>query len=97
MKPLPPIAVRASLALLLVIPVLAAEAPPAAPAAQPELLLVEHAYDGSVERVGALVRLQYTSSRMLIEWVDTTTDGVFRSGFEGSPTAWARPRRGSAP
>lgn len=79
------IAARAAFALLIMMPAFASEAPPTAPAAQPELLLIEHTYDGTVERAGALIRWQYTGGRMLVEWSDTTTDGIFRSGFEVSP------------
>lgn len=47
-----------------------------------DVLIVQHGYDGPVEQAGTLVRWQYTGGRMLVEWVDTTADGIFRSGFE---------------
>lgn len=50
--------------------------------AAPDVLLVQHAYDGPIEQAGVLVRYQYTGGHMLVEWADTTTDGIFRSGFE---------------
>jgi hypothetical protein len=60
-------------------------AAPEAPQAQPSVLIVQHAYDGPVESAGALVRWQYSGGSMLVEWIDTTTDGVFRAGFEVIP------------
>lgn len=71
--------------LLAMLPAIAATPPASAPAAQAELLLIERTYDGPVERAGVLLNYQYTSGAMLIEWADTTTDGIFRSGFEASP------------
>lgn len=78
-------AAAAAAGLLAILPALAAPPPAAAPAAQAELLLIERTYDGPVERAGVLLNYQYTSGAMLIEWADTTTDGIFRSGFEASP------------
>lgn len=53
-----------------------------ASAASPDVLIVQHSYDGPVEQAGTLVRWHYTGGHMLVEWVDTTADGIFRSGFE---------------
>lgn len=64
---------------------MASESPASAAPAYVDLLLVEHTYDGPVERAGVLVRYQFTGAAMLVEWADTTTDGVFRSGFEQAP------------
>lgn len=61
---------------------LIAKAAPVEIAAQPEVLIVQHGYDGTTEQAGTLIRWQYTGGRMLVEWSDTTTDGVFRNGFE---------------
>lgn len=47
-----------------------------------DVLIVQHGYDGQIEQAGTLVRWQYTGGRMLVEWVDTTSDGIYRSGFE---------------
>lgn len=51
-------------------------------AATPDLLLIQHTYDGQTEQAGTLVAWRYTGGHMLVEWVDTTTDGVFRNGFD---------------
>lgn len=69
-------------ACALIAAALASEPPPAIAGAQVDLLLVEHTYDGPVERAGVLVHYQYTGGAMLVEWADTTTDGIFRAGFE---------------
>lgn len=66
--------IRAILALFAV----AAAFPP------PDVLIIEHAYDGPRESAGHVVRWQYTGGHMLLEWADTGTDGIFRNGFEGA-------------
>lgn len=53
--------------------------------AAPDVLIVQHTYDGAIEQAGTLVRWQYTGDHMLVEWTDTTTDGIYRNGFEGTP------------
>lgn len=50
--------------------------------ASPDVLLIQHGYDGQVEQAGTLVRWQYTGGHMLVEWIDTTTDGIYRNGFD---------------
>lgn len=46
------------------------------------VLIVQRGYDGPVESAGVVIAWQYTGSSMYLEWADTTTDGVFRNGFE---------------
>lgn len=48
----------------------------------PDLVIVEHTYDGYVERHGRLVYIQYAFPTSYVEWTDIYTDGVFRNGFE---------------
>lgn len=48
----------------------------------PDLILTEHTYDGPVTRTGKLTFIQYAVPTSRIEWVDTSTDGIFRNGYE---------------
>lgn len=73
------LAIRAAAAAALTALFVAA---PDAPRETPQVLIVQHAYPGPVESAGVLNRWQYSGGSMLVEWTDTTTDGVFRSGFE---------------
>lgn len=54
----------------------------AACAGAADVLIIQHGYDGTIEQAGVLVRWQYTGGRMLVEWTDTTADGIFHNGFE---------------
>ena len=65
---------RCILIVLLMLPLVAAGAV--------DVLIIQHGYDGTIEQAGVLVRWQYTGGRMLVEWSDTTTDGIFRNDFE---------------
>ena len=47
----------------------------------PDVLVIEHTYDGTTERAGYLVSWQYTAGHMLVEFADGG-DGIFRNGFE---------------
>lgn len=50
---------------------------------QVDVLIVQRTYDGPIETAGVVNRWQYTNGTMYLEWTDTTTDGVFRNGFDG--------------
>ena len=47
----------------------------------PDVLVVEHAYDGTVERAGKLTNWQYDGRHMLVEF-SPDGDGIYRNGFE---------------
>jgi len=53
-------------------------------AASVGVLIVQRGYDGAVESAGGVIAWQYTGSSMYLEWADTTSDGMFRNGFEGA-------------
>lgn len=50
--------------------------------AVPDVLTIEHTYDGVVERAGHLDDLGYTGGHLLVVFHDEG-DGIFRNGFEG--------------
>lgn len=54
-------------------------------AAGPDVLMIQHAPDGPIEQAGTVIEFRYLGATMLVEWVDTTTDPIFRSGFEAAP------------
>lgn len=75
-----------ALALLVYLPRAAAGIPAAAEAQNgPQVLIIQHAPDGPIEQAGTVVEFRYLGATMLVEWVDTTTDPIFRSGFEAAP------------
>ncbi len=60
---------------------IASAAPP--PVTQPPMvLIVQHSYSGPIVQAGVLARWQFTGGYMLVEWIDTTADGIYRNGFE---------------
>jgi len=58
----------------------AADAP--AQAARIDVLVVEHAYTGPIERTGTLSAWRYDGSAMLLEYAPDG-DGIYRNGFDG--------------
>ncbi|GAA0721453.1 hypothetical protein [Dokdonella soli] len=50
----------------------------------PDVLVIEHTYDGVVQTVGHVTNWQYTGGHMLLEYVPDG-DGIFRNGFEVVP------------
>lgn len=62
-------------ASLLLVPALALASPP-------DVLLIQHAYDGPIEQAGTVTVFRYLGATMLVEWVDTTTDPIFRNSFD---------------
>lgn len=61
----------------------------AADSTLPDVLVVEHAYDGTIERAGKLTNWQYNGGHMLVEF-SPDGDGIYRNGFEGAPQASAK-------
>jgi hypothetical protein len=65
-----------------------AGAPPAPVPPRPDVMLVQHAYDGPIETAGRVGDWRYVplgtegETAMRLDWVDTTTDGIYRGGFE---------------
>lgn len=51
-------------------------------ASNADVLIVEHTYDGPVERVGKLINFQYTATYLYVEFYDDQSDGIFRNGFD---------------
>lgn len=75
-------------ALLAYLPRAAAGSPAMEPDqvhAAPNVLLIQHGPDGPIEQAGTVVVFRYLGATMLVEWVDTTTDPIFRSSFEAIP------------
>ncbi len=76
----------AALAMVLAIPPAQAVEPPLPP--RPDVLLVQHAYDGPLEQAARVSAWRYVpigtegAAAMHLDWVDTTTDGIYRGGFE---------------
>lgn len=74
------------LGLLAYLPRAAAEIPGATDTqASPQVLLIQHAPDGPIEQAGTVVEFRYLGATMLVEWVDITTDPIFRNAFETIP------------
>jgi hypothetical protein len=58
----------------------------AAALASGDVLIVQHTYDGVVERVGTWTRWNYDAGTLFVEFQDDG-DGIFRNGFEAPPVA----------
>lgn len=77
-------------ALLLAAAIAVASAPPAPQAPTADVLVVERAYTGPIERSGRLAAWEYSGGAMLVDFAPDG-DGVFRNGFDLAELSSCRP------
>lgn len=69
---------------------IAAGAPAAPRGSRADVLVIERAYTGPIERTGTLDAWTYTGAAMLVDFVPDG-DPLFRNGFDGAEFSSCRP------